>query len=455
MKLWGGRFEKEMDALLETFNASIGFDWRLYEADIRGSIAYARALGRLGLLTGAEVSTLVEGLAQVKEEFDAGAFAYQPADEDIHTAVERRLYELKGEVAGKLHTGRSRNDQVATDVRLYLMARIPVLREHLRGLQAAIVEVASEHLDVLMPGYTHLQPAQPILFSHWLMAFFWMLERDVDRLSDLADRVSVMPLGSAALAGHTFGLDRDALASELGFNRVSENSLDGVADRDFVAETLFWAALLQTHLSRMAEDLIIYASSEFGFVELDDAFSTGSSIMPQKKNPDALELARGKTGRLVGNLVGLLTTLKGIPSAYDKDLQEDKEPLFDTLDTLEVELPVLAGVIETLEVRKERMAAALQDELLATDLADYLVRKGIPFRESHHQIGRVVRAAAERDCGLRSLPLEVYREISPKFEADIYELLEFEASVSARDVVGGTARSSVERQLERARAILS
>jgi argininosuccinate lyase len=455
MKLWGGRFEKEMDALLETFNASIGFDWRLYEADIRGSIAYARALGRLGLLTGAEVSTLVEGLAQVKEEFDAGAFAYQPADEDIHTAVERRLYELKGEVAGKLHTGRSRNDQVATDVRLYLMARIPVLREHLRGLQAAIVEVASEHLDVLMPGYTHLQPAQPILFSHWLMAFFWMLERDVDRLSDLADRVSVMPLGSAALAGHTFGLDRDALASELGFNRVSENSLDGVADRDFVAETLFWAALLQTHLSRMAEDLIIYASSEFGFVELDDAFSTGSSIMPQKKNPDALELARGKTGRLVGNLVGLLTTLKGIPSAYDKDLQEDKEPLFDTLDTLEVELPVLAGVIETLEVRKERMAAALQDELLATDLADYLVRKGIPFRESHHQIGRVVRAAAERDCGLRSLPLEVYREISPKFEADIYELLDFEASVSARDVVGGTARSSVERQLERARAILS
>jgi argininosuccinate lyase len=455
MKLWGGRFEKEMDALLETFNASIGFDWRLYGADIRGSIAYARALGRLGLLTESEVSTLVEGLAQVKKEFDAGAFEFQPADEDIHTAVERRLYQLKGEVAGKLHTGRSRNDQVATDVRLYLMACIPVLREHLRGLQAAIVAVASEHLDVLMPGYTHLQPAQPILFSHWLMAFFWMLERDLGRLSDLADRVSVMPLGSAALAGHTFGLDRDALASDLGFNRVSENSLDAVADRDFVAETLFWAALLQTHLSRMAEDLIIYASSEFGFVELDDAFSTGSSIMPQKKNPDALELARGKTGRLVGNLVGLLTTLKGIPSAYDKDLQEDKEPLFDTLDTLEVELPVLAGVIETLEVRKGRMEAALRDELLATDLADYLVRKGVPFRESHHQIGRVVRAASERDCGLRSLPLEVYREISPKFDEDIYELLNFEASVSARDVVGGTARSSVERQLDRARAILS
>ena len=454
MKLWGGRFEKETHALLEQFNASIGFDRRLFEADIRGSIAYARALGRLELLTDAEVSTLVDGLSQVRGEFDAGTFEFQPADEDIHTAVERRLYELKGEVAGKLHTGRSRNDQVATDLRLYCLARIPVLARHLRGLQSAIVELASEHLDALMPGYTHLQPAQPILFSHWLMSFFWMLERDVDRLSDLEDRVSVMPLGSAALAGHAFGLDRDRLASDLGFARISENSLDGVADRDFVAEMLFWAALLQTHLSRLAEDLIIYASAEFGFVELDDAFSTGSSIMPQKKNPDALELARGKAGRLIGNLVGLLITLKGLPSAYDKDLQEDKEPLFDTLDTLEVELPVLAGVIETLQIRTDRMAAALVDELLATDLADYLVRKGVPFRESHHRVGQVVRAALERDCGLRSLPLDVYQEISPHFEADVYDHLTFQASVSARDGVGGTARSSVERQIGRARAIL-
>jgi argininosuccinate lyase len=287
------------------------------------------------------------------------------------------------------------------------------------------------------------------------MSFFWMLERDLDRWSDLEDRVSVMPLGSAALAGHAFGLDREALASDLGFDRVTENSLDGVADRDFVAETLFWAALLQTHLSRMAEDLIIYASAEFGFVALDDAFSTGSSIMPQKKNPDSLELARGKTGRLIGNLVGLLTTLKGIPSAYDKDLQEDKEPLFDSLDTLNVELPVLTGVIETLQVNEERMDAALGDELLATDLADYLVRKGVPFRESHHYVGQVVRAALEQDCGLRSLPLDVYREISPHFEADVYDVLDFRASVSTRDAVGGTARSSVERQIEKARAILS
>ncbi len=455
MKLWGGRFEKETHALLETFNASVGFDWRLYEADIRGSIAYARALGRLDLLTDTEVSALVDGLARVKDEFDAGDFEFQPADEDIHTAVERRLYERIGEVAGKLHTGRSRNDQVATDVRLYLLARIPVLRGHLRGLQAAIIELAAIHLDAIMPGYTHLQPAQPILFSHWVMAFFWMLERDRDRLLDLEERVSVMPLGSAALAGHTFGLDRKALASDLGFDRVSENSLDAVADRDFVAETLFWAALLQTHLSRMAEDLIVYASAEFGFVELDDAFSTGSSIMPQKKNPDALELARGKTGRLVGNLVGLLTTLKGIPSAYDKDLQEDKEPLFDTLDTLEVELPVLAGVIKTLRVNAAQMEAALGDELLATDLADYLVRKGLPFRESHHRVGRVVRASLERDCDLRSLPLDVYQEISPLFGEDIYEVLDFEASVAYRDGIGGTARSSVKRQISRARAILS
>ncbi len=455
MKLWGGRFEKETHALLETFNASIGFDARLYGADIRGSTAYARALGRLGLLTEVEVSALVKGLAQVKDEFDAGSFEFRPADEDIHTAVERRLYELKGEVAGKLHTGRSRNDQVATDVRLYLMARMPVLRAHLHALQSAIVELAAAHLDARMPGYTHLQPAQPILFSHWLMSFFWMLERDADRLSDLADRVAVMPLGSAALAGHAFGLDREALAADLGFDRISENSLDAVADRDFVAETLFWAALLQTHLSRMAEDLIIYASAEFGFVELDDAFSTGSSIMPQKKNPDPLELARGKTGRLVGNLLGLLTTLKGLPSAYDKDLQEDKEPLFDTLDTLAVEMPVLTGVIETLKVDKERMAASLGDELLATDLADYLVRKGVPFRESHHLVGQVVRAALDCDCGLRSLPLEAYRGISPHFGEDVYEALDVEASIAARDTTGGTARPSVEHQIDKARAILS
>ena len=465
-KLWGGRFAKEPNELLWAYNASIDFDRRLYAADIAGSIAYARALERVGVLAATEVAEIIEGLEMVLAEFESGDFAFQPADEDIHTAVERRLIELKGPVAGKLHTGRSRNDQVATDVRLYLLEKIAGgetphrgvstdgLRGLVQGLQAALVDQAEAHLHVVMPGYTHLQPAQPILFSHWLMSFFWMLQRDVERLDDLVHRVAVLPLGSAALAGNTFGIDREALAADLGFEAVSRNSLDAVADRDFIAEFLFWAALMQTHLSRLAEDLILYATAEFGFVELDDAYSTGSSIMPQKKNPDALELARGKTGRMVGHLVGLLTTLKGLPSAYDKDLQEDKEPLFDAIETLEIELPVLAGAIATLSVHPERMAAALGDELLATELADYLVRRGVPFRESHHLVGQVVRAALERGVGLRALPLDVYQGISPHFGVDVLEVLDFRAAVEARDVTGGTATSSVRAQIERARALL-
>ncbi|MCU0519880.1 MAG: argininosuccinate lyase, partial [Anaerolineae bacterium] len=429
-KLWGGRFEKEPDKLLWAYNASIDFDWRMYEADIHGSIAYARGLKDAGVLTPDEAKTIVDGLGIVLGEFESGAFVFAPSDEDIHTAVERRLHELKGDVAGKLHTGRSRNDQVATDTRLYLLGKIGSslektarravstpdgtsflssgddaepktphrgastgLRGLVRDLQDAIVDQAEVHLDAMMPGYTHLQPAQPILFSHWLMSFFWMLQRDVDRLDALTHHVAVMPLGSAALAGNTFDIDREMLAADLGFETVSQNSLDAVADRDFIAEFLFWAALLQTHLSRMSEDLILYATAEFGFVELDDAYSTGSSIMPQKKNPDPLELARGKTGRMVGNLVALLTTLKGLPSAYDKDLQEDKEPLFDAIDTLEIELPVLTGAIATLKVKADRMAAALGDELLATDLADHLVRRAVPFRESHRLVGQAVRRA--------------------------------------------------------------
>lgn len=453
-KLWGGRFEKPTDAQLEAFNASLSFDRRLYAADIAGSIAYARALVDTGVLTPEESEAIVDGLQLVLAEFDAGAFTFQPLDEDIHTAVERRLHELKGKVAGKLHTGRSRNDQVATDVRLYLMEKIPLLRAGVMAVQATIVAQADKHLDVMMPGYTHLQPAQPILFSHWLMSFVWMLQRDVERLGDLTRRVAVLPLGSAALAGNTFGVDRAALAQALGFMTVSRNSLDAVADRDFVAEFLFWAALLQTHLSRMAEDLIIYASAEFRFVTLDDAYTTGSSIMPQKKNPDALELARGKTGRIVGNLVGLLTTLKGLPSAYDKDLQEDKEPLFDTIDTLEIELPVIAGVISTLAVNQARMAAALGDELLATDLADYLVRRGVPFRESHHLVGQVVRVALERGCGIGDLPEAVYQSISPHFGDDVKAALDIREAVERRNAIGGTATVSVKAQIAEARAIL-
>lgn len=459
-KLWGGRFDKTTDALLERFNASIGFDWRMYTADIQGSIAYAHALEKVSILTVDETKAIVDGLEAVKAEFDAGTFAFLPSDEDIHTAVERRLGELIGDVAGKLHTGRSRNDQVATDMRLYLLARIPVLRDHVQGLQRAIVDKAEAYLDVIMPGYTHLQPAQPILFSHWLMSFFWMLQRDVERLDDLTKRVSVMPLGGAALAGNTFGIDREALAAELGFAqrglpRISENSLDAVPDRDFVAETLFWAALLQTHLSRLAEDLILYATAEFGFVELDDAYSTGSSIMPQKKNPDSLELVRGKTGRLVGNLVALLTTLKGLPSSYDKDLQEDKEPLFDTLDTLELELPIVAGVIDTLRIHPERMASALRDDLLATELADYLVRQGVPFRQGHHIVGQAVRLAGERGCGLRNLTVDDYRALSSHFGGDVHDVLNFRRAVEQRSVPGGTATAAVKAQIEQARVLLN
>ncbi len=458
-KMWGGRFEKATDAQLEAFNASIDFDQRLCVVDVVGSLAYAEALERAGALTADEREALVDGLEQVLMEFRTGAFVFQQADEDIHTAVERRLYELKGDVAGKLHTGRSRNDQVATDVRLYVLQKVAELRDLLQHLQTALVDRAEAHLDVMMPGYTHLQPAQPILFSHWLMSFFWMLQRDVTRLDDLEDRVSVLPLGSAALAGNTFGIDRASLAEALGFETVSQNSLDAVADRDFIAELLFWAALLQTHLSRLAEDLIIYASAEFGFVELDDAFSTGSSIMPQKKNPDPLELARGKTGRMVGNLVGVLTMLKGLPSAYDKDLQEDKEPLFDAVDTLEIELPVLAGVIETLRLNPDRMKSALGDSLLATDLADYLVRRGVPFRESHRIVGQVVRAALAQQCEIGELSLETYAQISshfdPDFGRDVEDIFDLRRAVERRDVVGGTATASVRSQIKEARALLA
>ncbi len=458
-KLWGGRFAKSTDALLERFNASIGFDQRLYAVDITGSIAYAQALADAGVLTPTEAATLEEGLRAVRAEFEAGTFEFQPTDEDIHTAVERRLMALVGPVAGKLHTGRSRNDQVATDVRLYLLGKIVNeedggLRGRLRALQAALIQQAEAYLDVMMPGYTHLQQAQPILFSHWMMAFFWMFQRDIERLDQLTHRVGVLPLGSGALAGNAFGIDRFALARRLGFEGVSSNSIDAVSDRDFIIEFLFWASLVQVHISRLAEDLILYASAEFGFVTLDDAFSTGSSIMPQKKNPDPLELARGKTGRIVGDLVGLLMVLKGLPTAYDKDLQEDKEPLFDAIDTLELELPVLTGVISTLAIHPERMEASLRDEILATDLADYLVRQGVPFRESHRLVGEVVRLAMDRQCGLRDLTLEDYRAISPAFGPDVHQVLDHRRSIEQRATYGGTAPAAVRVQIDEARAIL-
>jgi argininosuccinate lyase len=453
-KLWGGRFEKTTDDLMERFNASIGFDWRLYEADIRGSIAYAKALERAGLITGEECEELSRGLEAIRHEFGAGTFELHPSDEDIHTAVERRLTELVGPVAGKLHTGRSRNDQAATDVRLYVLDKIPPLRQALSDLQKAIVEQAEKHLEVIMPGYTHLQQAQPVLFSHWLMSYFWMLQRDRERLDDLRKRVSVLPLGAGALAGHSLGIDRMYLARQLGFYHLAENSMDAVGDRDYIIEFLAWAAMLQMHLSRLAEDLIIWSSREFGFVQIDQTYATGSSIMPQKANPDSLELLRGKAGRTVGHLVTLLTMMKGLPSTYNKDMQEDKEPLFDAIDTLEMALPIASGVISTLKVKAERMAETLEDEILATDLADYLVRKGVPFRESHHLVGQVVRRALERGLPLRQLPLDEYRAISEQFEADLYQVFDFRRAVDKKNSPGGTATQAVQVQISRARALM-
>ncbi|UCC63679.1 MAG: argininosuccinate lyase [Anaerolineae bacterium] len=457
MKLWGGRFEGQTDELMWQFNASIAFDRRLYAADVRGSVAYAQALARASLITDAERDALVEGLDAVLAEFEAGTFAFEPGDEDIHTAVERRLGELAGPVAGKLHTGRSRNDQVATDVRLYLLDEIAVLGELLHDLQAAVVDKAAAHLEAIMPGYTHLQPAQPVRFSHWLLSYFWALQRDADRLAGVVQRTAVLPLGAAALAGHALGIDRSFLAAQLGFPAPSQNSMDAVSDRDYLVEFLAWAALLQTHLSQLAEDLIVWSSPAYGFVEVADAYATGSSLMPQKKNPDALELLRGKTGRTTGALVSLLTTLKGLPSTYNKDLQEDKEPVFDVVDNLKLALPVAAGAIRTVGVRADRMRAALEadDTMLATDLADYLVRKSIPFRQSHGLVGQAVRQAEATGVSLREMPLAAYQAISTAFEPDLYEALDFEAAVERRDAVGGTARPAVERQLAQARAKLT
>ncbi len=454
MKLWGGRFTEATDELMERFNRSLDFDWRLYAVDIQGSIAYAQALARAGIISDQERDLLHKGLLQVRAEFEQHTFLAAQGDEDIHTAVERRLQELIGPVAGKLHTGRSRNDQVVTDVRLYLMEHLDRLGVLLVDLQGVLLEKAEAHLDLLMPGYTHLQLAQPVRFSHWLLSYFWMFQRDRERLRDARYRMAVCPLGSGALSGHSLGIDREFLACELGFRAVSENSMDAVSDRDFIVESLSAGAILGIHLSRLSEDLALYSSAEFAFVELSDAYSTGSSLMPQKKNPDSVELMRGKAGRLVGNLVSLLVTTKGIPSTYDKDLQEDKEPLFDTLDTLEMTLQVAAGAILTLGVNADRMSGALVDSMLATDLADYLVRKGVPFRRAHSIVGRVVRYTIDEGRSLRDLSLQEWQGFSPVFEVDVAGVFDFERSVEQKDSPGGTARSAVAAQIAQARELM-
>ncbi|MCB9007420.1 MAG: argininosuccinate lyase [Ardenticatenaceae bacterium] len=454
-KLWGGRFAKGTDALVHEFNASLRFDIRLAAQDIAGSQAWARGLVGAGVLTEAEAKTIIAGLDQVGDELANGRFQFQPGDEDIHTAVERRLTEIVGAVGGKLHTGRSRNDQVATDFRLWLLEAIDQATAMLADLQTALVESAEANLNLPMPGYTHLQHAQPVTWAHWVLSHFWPLVRDQERLAQVRQRTAVLPLGSGALAGTAFPVDRQALAAELGFATISQNSLDGVSDRDFAADFLYTATMIGLHLSRLSEQLVLFSSSEFGFVRLDDGYSTGSSLMPQKKNPDTLELTRGKSGRLLGNLVGLLTTLKGLPSSYDKDLQEDKEPVFDAFDTLSHILPIMAGLLRTLQLRPERMAAQLEPNLLATDLADYLVKQGVPFRQAHHLVGEVVQLAENRGVPLTELTLADLQSISEAFGAGATAVFNIKTSLSNRAITGGTSPQALQAQLAAARQYLS
>lgn len=453
--LWGGRFSAPTADDMRRFQDSYRFDVRLYDADISGSIAWASALADAGLISTEECEALTQGLELVRREFADGVFEAQPSDEDVHTAVERRLRELVGDAALKLHTGRSRNDQIATDLRLFAISAGRQIDTRLHTLQLALLGQAEEHASTVMPGYTHLQRAQPITFGHWCLAYVEMFERDRQRIAEANGRARSLPLGAGALAGHSLGVERERLTEALDeFDAVASNSLDAVSDRDFVAELLFAFALAGIHLSRMAEDLVIYSSSEFGFIELADEYSTGSSIMPQKKNPDSMELLRGKSGRLLGNLVNLLTMLKGLPLAYNKDLQEDKEPFFDSLDTLDLALQVAAAAVTTLTARPERMAAALDDAMLATDLADALVRMGVPFREAHAKVGRLVRRGIELRLPLRDLPLEEYQAVQPEFDASVYEIFDFNRSVAMKDSLGGTAPQRVLEQCARWRDLL-
>ncbi|WFD36189.1 argininosuccinate lyase [Malassezia cuniculi] len=455
-KLWGGRFTGATDPVMHRFNESLSYDKRMWAQDIRGSQAYARALIGCGILTEKEAEEIVAGLDRVGNEWREGTFKIEADDEDIHTANERRLKELIGPVAGKLHTGRSRNDQVATDMRMWLLDEIDALEKLLSVLIETMAKRAEVEIDHIFPGYTHLQRAQPIRWAHFLLSHAAYLATDLDRLRALRPRVSVLPLGAGPLAGNPFaGLDREALAKALGFDSVGPNSMHSVSDRDFVIETLMWTSLLGTHLSKLAEDLIIYSSSEFGFVQLSDAYSTGSSIMPQKKNPDSLELLRGKSGRLFGNLAGFMMSVKGIPSTYNKDLQEDKEPLFDSVDTTTACLQIATGVVSTMSINGERMRAALTPDMLATDLADYLVRKGIPFRETHHISGSAVKLSEERGCQLSDLSLEDLRSLNPAFEEDVMRVWDPSESVERRNAIGGTSRRAVLEQVTRLHALVN
>ena len=447
-KLWGGRFKEKPDEGFAAFNSSFRFDRRLFEADIAGSIAYAKALESAGVLSAAEAALIRRALETILEQ----AVEDDAAAEDVHSYVELRLTELTGDLGRKLHTGRSRNDQVATDFRLWLRQSIDELDGVVRNLQSALLDFAETHREVVIPGYTHLQRAQPVLLAHWCLAYFEMFVRDRERLKEVRRRVNVLPLGSAALAGTSFPIDREALARSLGFEEVARNSLDAVSDRDFCVEFLSASSLIMVHLSRLAEDVIVYATSEFGFVVLGDAIATGSSLMPQKKNPDSMELVRGKAGRVFGDLLALLTTLKGLPLAYNKDMQEDKEAVFDAFDTVRSCLEVTSTVMRNITVDEDRaLAASSSGYMNATELADYLVRKGMPFREAHETVGRIVMRAVELKHELHELPLNEFREFSALIAEDVYDALSLESTLGSKSQIGGTAREVVTAALLKAR----
>ena len=443
-KPWSGRFEKETDKLVEEFTASISFDKRLYKYDIEGSIAHCMMLAKCKIIKNGEAEKIIKGLRDIKKEIDVGRFKFDIALEDIHMNIERRLIDKIGTVGGKLHTARSRNDQVALDIRLYLRDEIGEIVGLIRGLKKSIVKKAKGNIDVIMPGYTHLQMAQPVLFSHHLLAYYDMFDRDEERFLDMLKRVNVMPLGSAAMAGTNYPIDRKYVAKLLQFPAVTTNSMDAVGDRDFSIEFLSTSAILMMHLSRFSEELIIWSTSEFGFIELDDSFCTGSSIMPQKKNPDVPELVRGKTGRVYGNLMSLLTTMKSLPLAYNKDMQEDKEPLFDTIDTVKASLLIYSKMIGTIKLNRDRLGEAVfQGFMTATDMADYLVMKGLPFRDAHEVVGKVVSFCIKSHKLLSDLTFHELQKFSKSFKKDIFSFIKTEKSVDRKDVIGGTSKRQV------------
>jgi len=448
------RFQKGVDKRVEKYVASIPFDWRLYKQDIAGSMAHAQMLANQGLISKKDAELIIRGLVSIREEIEQGKLEFKLELEDIHMNIESRLFEKIGDVAGKLHTARSRNDQVALDLRLFVKEAIGETISKLKHFQLALLDVAEANKSVIMPGYTHLQQAQPVLFAHHLLAYFEMLQRDVMRFQDCLKRTDVLPLGSGALAGVGYSIDRDFVAKKLEFSELSRNSLDAVSDRDFVIEYEAAASIAMMHISRLAEEIVLWSSEEFSFVELDEAYATSSSIMPQKKNPDVVELARGKTGRVYGNLLGLLTVMKGLPLAYNRDMQEDKEGLFDTADKLLTTLEVFAGLIKTLKIDADRMRQVMSGSyLLATDVADYLVRKGLPFRQAHKIVGELVQYAIGKSKSFGELSLDEYRSFSPLFADDVYGIT-VDTSVAARNVIGGTAPEQVLASLSRARKLV-